>query len=149
MIHLIRRNLLLSLISQEGAERSNNWYQLIEEKGKAAKSVPPFELDPALCAEYCGRLIRWRLWAKEMFAQNPMLTVEYEEHLCRNFSPTTRKVFDFIGAIPWIVRPGLIKQQATPASKQVSNFTDLEKHFKDTPYAEFFETADDILNAHG
>jgi len=142
VIHLIRRNLLLALISEEVALRTNRWFHLIEQKDQSSSPLPPFPLTPAACENYFKRIANWRVWTREQFGKHPFLTVEYEFGLVNDFRATTMQVYDFLGVIPWIVRPGLVKQQGVPASRQISNFEELRRHFRNSEFALFFETAD-------
>jgi LPS sulfotransferase NodH len=142
IVHLVRRNLLYSLISFETAERTQRWHHVIENADEKFPPFPPFALDPAVCRAYFDNVTGWRNWVKEKFATRSVLTVEYEKDLCTDFRRATFAVFNFLGVLRWHLRPGLIKQQTVTASQQISNFGDLRGYFQDTPYAEFFENSD-------
>jgi LPS sulfotransferase NodH len=138
VIHLIRKNLLYALISLEVAERTQRWHQIVEDTTRFPP-LPPFELDPAVCEAYFERISGWRKWAEESFAKHRVLTVDYEDELCADFRGTTLRVFDFLGAVVWHCRPGLVKQQTVTASRQITNFEELRRHFCHTAYEGFFE----------
>jgi LPS sulfotransferase NodH len=145
IIHLIRRNLLHALISREIALRTQQWHRLIEDANPLPPPLPPFALDPEMCRRYFEQIVTWRTWADEAFAKHPVLTVQYETELCTHFEATASRVFEFLGSMQWYSRPGMVKQQAIPASQQLSNFEQLREFFHGGPYAEFFDN--DVLLA--
>jgi hypothetical protein len=140
IIHLVRRNLLLSLISKEVAERSNNWYQLSEDKEKRPP-LPPFSLKRSVCQRYFDHITEAREQAQQRFAKHDVLTIQYETELCADFRDTTFRAFEFINTVKWRVHPGFIKQQSLTAPQQITNFDELRDSFQNTPYAGFFEIA--------
>jgi len=142
IVHLIRRNLFYALISLEVAERTNRWHQAIEQAGQQFPDLPPFELDPARCRAYFDSITEWRTSVLKEFSAKDVLTIDYENNLCKEFRETAFRVFRFLGTIPWHVRPGMIKQQTVTASRQIANFDDLRGYFRHTPYQEFFENGD-------
>jgi hypothetical protein len=79
--------------------------------------------------------------AAKIFAAHPTFPLEYEADLCAGFRAITARVFEFIEVMPWLSRPGLIKQQGLAAAQQIANFNDLRRHFRGSPYIEFFEQA--------
>jgi LPS sulfotransferase NodH len=142
VIHLIRRNLLYSLISQEVAERTNLWYRTADDPTAPPPPLAPFDLDPAACRTYFDYVSERRAWAEEAFARHSMLTIEYEKYLCANFKDTNFRVHQFLGALPWHLRPNMAKQQALTARQQISNFETLNNYFAGSAYANFFLDAD-------
>ncbi len=138
IIHISRRNLLASFVSNEVAQKTNEWHLAVGAGTPAAAQVPPFALDPFLVQQYFDEMTKWRAWADQAFANHNVLRISYEDDLCGNFEATANRVFEFLGMMPWVSRPALQKQQSLPLEEQISNFATLRKHFRDTPYAEFF-----------
>jgi LPS sulfotransferase NodH len=140
IIHIHRRNLLASFVSNEVALKTNEWHLAVGSGIPAAAPVPPFSLHHVPLQRYFEEIATWRRWVDQTFAKHDVLTIYYEDDLCGNFSVAANKAFKFVGVMPWVTRPALQKQQALPLDEQVSNFAALKKHFRETPYAEFFAT---------
>lgn len=136
IIHIVRRNILDTLISREVATRTQQWYRLAGDPSPVAP--PPFALDPQYCSRFFDQIVEWRDAANKMFANHKVLKVDYENDLCMNFSNTMMRLYDFLGVMNWYSRPRLVKQQGVPASQQLSNFKELGNYFSGTSYAEFF-----------
>ena len=143
VIHLVRHNLLQALVSLEVAVRTQQWHRLIEDSSPIPPPLPAFPLEPNRCLEYFNQITEWRSVANHSFASHNMLTVQYESELCQNFEDTTSRIFDFLGLLRWYARPGMVKQQAIPTSRQLSNFNQLRDFFSGGPYEDFF--ANDAL----
>jgi len=140
IIHIIRRNLLASYVSNEVALKTNEWHVAVDAGTPAATEVPPFALDPFLVQRYFDELTNWRRWVDQTFANKDILTISYEDELCGDFGAAANRAFEYVGVMRWVTRPALQKQQGLPLEEQISNFGALRKHFRDTPYAEFFAT---------
>jgi LPS sulfotransferase NodH len=142
IVHLIRRNLLYSLISFEIAERTKRWHHAIEQADQRFPVFPPFAIEPGACRAYFDQIVAGRERVRREFAKRNVLTIEYENDLCADFRSTIFRVFAFLGTIPWHLRPGLIKQQTVTARRQITNFEELQRYFRHTPYEEFFKNGD-------
>ena len=138
VIHLIRRNLLDSLISREIAERTNSWIQLIEHGSEGAPPLPPFRLEAEECHRYFDRIGSWRAWAAAMLPGSRVLTLEYERDLCAEYARTAVTTQRFLGLTSRGSKPGMHKQQMLPPSRQLTNYDELGRYFRLTPYAAFF-----------
>lgn len=139
ILHLRRRNLLNALISREVATRTGRWQQLVEDPSPAPDPVPPFALAPGFCSSYFDEIERARERADRAFAHHPILHIEYERDLCGNFHATAAAMQRFLNVMPWDSFPYMKKQQSLTPSQQLSNFDELKRYFRNTPYAEFFE----------
>ena len=118
IIHLIRRNLLESLISLRIALVTGKWAHRLNSIG-IPTGVPPFRIDPADCHEYFNRIVSWENWAASALDDHPLLRIEYESDTCRDFSGTMDRIFGFLGVAPFDAPLMLRKQQTRPASRPV------------------------------
>jgi len=139
IIHLHGKNLLASYVSNEVALKTNEWLVAANAPRPAGAKVPRFPIDPALVERYFDEITNWRRWADQTFAKHEMLNLSYEDDLCRDFAAAADAAYRFIGVIPWVSRPGLQKQQTVTLEQQISNFAALKRHFRNTPYAGFFD----------
>jgi LPS sulfotransferase NodH len=144
VIHLIRRNLLYALISREVAERTSRWNHRPTDKTPPPPPPDAFVLEPATCTRYFQEILDYRAWAQKTFADHKLLTLEYERDLVPAFKASTRRVFEFLDVMPIDSEPRLIKQQKLTAAHQIANFDQLQRHFRNTPYADYFENADSL-----
>ena len=138
IIHIQRGNLLAAYVSNEIAQKTNEWHRAVDAGAPTGPQVQPFAIDPTTVQRYFETIISWRAWTDKTFANHDVLQVSYEDDLCNNFGATANKAFEFIRVMPWISRPAFQKQQAIPLDQQIANFAALRKHFKGTPYAQFF-----------
>ena len=141
VIHIIRHNLLDSLISKEIAERTNRWIHLVEHGPDGAPPLPPFRLEAEDCHRYFDRITGWRVWAGEMLEGPRTLTLAYDQDLCGIYAQTISRAQRFLGLTLRSSAPGTHKQQALPPSLQLENYAELARYFSRTPYAEYFAEA--------
>jgi len=137
IIHLIRRNVLDCWISHEVALRTGEWFHRAGSR-TPPRRTEPFSLDPQECHAYFDRIVTWQWWADSAFAGHPVLKIEYERDVCDRFQPTMARVFQFLGLAPKRAAITLVRQQTQRPWEQISNYDDLRKHFRHTPYEQYF-----------
>ncbi|HKX30611.1 MAG TPA: sulfotransferase [Blastocatellia bacterium] len=140
VVHLLRLNLLETLLSLIIARKTNEWARF---KGSDAESPPrlvePFHLSPQICEDYFLEITRDRRAARANFAEHPVMEITYEDHLCRDYQGTFDSICDFL-KIPAMQTEMLFEKQATRRpSQQISNYAELKGHFSGSEYAGFFE----------
>jgi LPS sulfotransferase NodH len=139
IVHIMRRNMLDSMLSLRIALQTNEWARCKGEAPSPAQMLNPLRLTPVECEDYFSEVERERQWARESFSEHPMLEVEYETDLCRRFQATMYRVHDFLGVPRRRARKMLEKQaQRTPA-EQLCNYGELKAYFARTPYASLFK----------
>jgi LPS sulfotransferase NodH len=140
VVHLLRRNLLESLLSLRIALATDEWARPRGQQTPPAPA-PRLHLSPAECAGYFARIERQRESARRRFKAHPVLEVEYERDLCGRFGETVREVESFLG-VPVggesAAAPQLEKQGRGALSERISNYGELQSHFRHSPYAHLF-----------
>lgn len=132
ILHIQRRNWLESLISEERAKLTKIWH--------ATNSVTtqPFGIAPARCQEYFGELKRWRAVIQPLLVNHPVLGLEYQQ-FTEDFSRTLTRICCFLevnSEATMVPRLTKIAQQEPRA--ELVNYQELQTHFRNTPYADFF-----------
>ncbi len=137
VIHLTRRNLLDCKLSLEVALRNGEWFVSSGEQSSAT-SIERFSLSPWDCQQYFGQILSSKLWAQEVFAGHPTLTLEYERDLRGDFAGTMARVFAFIDVPDVPVAQQLVKQQTGRPADRILNYEELRRWFEHTLYEEYF-----------
>ena len=140
VIHLVRRNLLDCKLSHEIAMRTGHWYRKLGSTSEP-QPIEPFSLSPWSCQDFFAQIVTWRMWAMEVFAHHPMLTLDYDSDLCGDFRETMARVFDFVGVPAAPVAPKLVKQRDRSPCEQILNYDELRRWFRHTLFEEFFAPA--------
>ena len=139
VVHLVRRNMLESMLSLRIAFQTNEWASLVGEAHARTEPPAPLHFSPQECEGYFGETEKSLQWARAAFDGHPCLEVEYEADLCRGFQATMHRVQDFLGVPRRRSRRLLRKQAQRRPSEQISNYAELKAHFAPTPYARWFE----------
>lgn len=134
IIHLKRNNTLKVLLSLKRAFKTNKWTDIT---GSGEE-----DLAVSLSYEECLHEFTWAQEIKKeydiYFKDNHKIDVFYE-NLSRHHESEVRRIQEFLGVTSEIVKPSTYKQSKQPLSKVISNYFELKKKFKDTPWEEFFE----------
>ncbi len=134
IIHIKRKNILKTHLSRAQANRSGSWVNTSGEK----EARPPITLDPASCLQDFEQTRQWETDFDQFFIGHPLKQISYED-LAENYQPVIHDLQSFLNLSPHPVKPQTYKQSAKPLSEQITNYSDLRAHFKDTPWADFFE----------
>lgn len=132
-IHIQRRNLLESLVSEEIAQTTKAWSSKGTPKVPSPKQI---ELPVETCRTYFEAIDKLRSSHADMFESTLDL---YYEDLVQDYAGELERVQDFLGVPQHNVTSPLRKQAKRPVAEVVSNFAELEKEFTGTPWAWFFE----------
>lgn len=139
VIHLVRRNMLESMLSLRIAFQTNEWASLTTEAPAPTEPLAPLHFSPQECEGYFTETGKSQQWARAAFSDHPSIEVEYEGDLCRRFQATMHRVQDFLGVPRRRSRRLLRKQARRRPAEQISNYAELKAHFAPTPYARWFE----------
>ena len=132
ILHIQRRNWLESLISVARAKRNRVWHSM------KSLTTEPFAITPARCQEYFGEMERWRDVIQPLLSNHPVLELEYQQ-LLEDFSGTMARTCDFLEVNSEIAMvPSLVKIAQHEPHIELTNYQELQSHFRNTPYAEFF-----------
>ena len=88
-------------------------------------------LDPCHGEQWCERGRRLDERYSAIFANHPVLDVDYEE-LCQDFAGTLAGVFSFLGLSSQAVEPATRKQRTEDLETLVENYKELERSLQDT-----------------
>jgi LPS sulfotransferase NodH len=139
VVHLVRRNLLESLLSLKVALATDEWAR---PRGSAAwrGQAEPLRLSAGECEHYFARVERQRERARRRFQAHEVMEVEYERDLCGRFGEAVRGVERFLGVPEGgaAETPQLEKQGAGRVGERVSNYEELRRHFRGSPYSHLF-----------
>lgn len=138
VVHLVRDNLLENWLSLQVAFETNEWARWTGTKAKKVV-LPPFSLDAKDCESYFDEITNSLKWARMKFADHKVLEIEYEADLCAQFVSTLNRVHDFLGVPRRHLKVPLKKQAQRKPCEQISNYEELKRHFRHTPYEGFFE----------
>jgi LPS sulfotransferase NodH len=138
VVHLVRRNLLESLLSLRVALATDEWAR---PRGLPLRSpAPRLRLGVEECERYFARVEKQRERARRRFAAHALLEVEYERDLCGRFGEAVREVERFLGVPEGGAagRPQLEKQGVGELSERINNYEELRRHFRATSYSYLF-----------
>jgi hypothetical protein len=138
IIHLVRRNLLESLLSLQTALVTNVWGLAGNETNPA--QAPVFEVQPEEAQAYFRSVLEQRriTMAELDSPKRNILTVEYDRDLAADFEALMRRVQDFLD-VPYAKLPPMLRKQGTePVCERIRNYDSLRRHFADTPFSSFF-----------
>jgi len=135
IIHLKRRNILRSVVSQEIAKKSGHWErqsgQETDLKDKAV-TLTTEDLDA-----HFHRTREFEERGDEMFKDHPMITVYYED-LADNPDGAFDEIMDFLGLPHGQPQTNLVKQNPESLKDLITNYDELESAFQETRWQSFF-----------
>lgn len=139
IVHLRRRNLLDMLLSQTLAEQSGHWVERSDQRRRDV-TIRPVALAPEWLEAQFRLIEQQRSDFGQRFRGHRLLDIDYEtlvEQRQQEFDRLCR--FLELPAAP--ARAYTKRQRRQPVSELVSNHASLKRHFRDSPWAGFFETA--------
>ncbi len=134
VIHIKRENILKTHLSRAQANRSGSW---VNTSGKK-ENHGPIPLDSTECLQDFEQTRQWENHYDHFFKDHPIKQVSYED-LSENYKPIIQDIQFFLNVSPHPVEPQTYKQSSKRLSEMITNFDELEKKFRDTPWAEFFK----------
>jgi LPS sulfotransferase NodH len=137
VLHLVRRNKLKQLVSQEIAQATHAWDKFKNDQ------LPPsvtIYLEPTQCEAKLHHLERCRLREKLAFKEHPYLELCYED-LVLNGGEVLARVLAFLKVPPHPLKSHLCRQSSRPLREVLENYGELAAHFSGTPWSHCFEEA--------
>jgi LPS sulfotransferase NodH len=137
VIHLTRRNILRTLISQKIATRQGVWKT---DRPLSTTTVENKQVSFTV-EELTKGFERTREWEREgehRFRAHPLLPVTYED-LRADPGGTFRRVTDFLGVPPAEPHTDLVRQNPESVRELVANYDELAEAFRGTEWASFFD----------
>lgn len=134
IIHLKRRNILNTYLSEMRARQTGQW---VNTAGNAADQ-PPIALDYHACLEKFVT-VREEEKKHDLFFENSRKIEVFYEELARNYVSESERIQEFLGIDARVLTPSTYKQTKKPLSKAISNYFELKEKFTRTEWAEFFE----------
>ncbi len=132
VLHLKRRNLLKTLLSEKQAGETEEW---IKYSGNGADA--PVIIDPAEAAAFFARLRAWEAEYDTLFAGHALHEVIYEQ-LTRDLPGELARIQTFLGVSHETLNPGTEKRPIRTLASQITNYAALKARFQGTLWAEFF-----------
>ena len=135
IIHLKRKNLLKTYVSQEIALQTNNWVS----KGKLHKiNDTSINLDYSLVLKAFETTRRREQEAEQFFAEHQMINIIYED-IVKDYVKETKRIQDFLNIDYQPLSISTRKQSQKSLAQQIHNYEYLKLKFANTPWSEFFE----------
>jgi LPS sulfotransferase NodH len=138
VIHLVRNNVLRSVVSHRIADKTNFWFH----KGKRGSPQvgsrdKKIRLDPDSLLEEFERTALWRLQGEARFRDHEMLEISYED-LTRDPEATFIRVCDFLAVPRRRPASSFKKQNPEKLSDLIENHAELEERFRGSRWREYF-----------
>ena len=135
IIHLKRKNILQTYVSQETALKTNNWVS----KGKSNNTnQPSIDLDYNLVLKAFEKTRQREQEAEELFAEHQIINVIYED-IIKDYAKETKRIQDFLKVDYQPLYISTRKQSQKSLAEQIHNYEELKLKFSHTPWEEFFE----------
>lgn len=138
-IHIQRKNLLESLVSEEIAQATKTWSNRGGNRNSnSQKQAAPAQIDLSVdtCRTYFESIEKQREQYSNFFEQT--LDLHYED-LLNNYEGELQRVQEFLGVPHHAVTSPLRKQAKRSIQESIGNFAELEREFAGTPWAWYFE----------
>jgi len=144
VVNLWRRNLLHVELSETLARRSDHWVQRPDQRNQPDIHVEPITLNPEKLAERFAAMTRLRKLRRRQLDHLPSLDIEFED-LRHNRDHIFGRLCRFLSLPERPARPWTLRQRQRPAHELIANYRELEAHFANTPWAEFFDEGQSSL----
>ena len=135
IIHLKRKNILKTYVSQETALRTNNWVS----QGEYPKlNYPSIYLNYDLVLRAFEQTRQREQEGEKLFSEHQMMNIIYED-LVQDYVKETKKIQDFLNVDYQPLCVSTRKQSQTSLAEQIRNYEELKLKFANTPWEEFFK----------
>ena len=138
IIHLSRRNVLRTLISQRIGMKTNMWKQRKGEKGQISATEKRIHLSVSECEEFFVETKKFEIETRQSFEKHSMVEVVYED-IISDQSSTLNRVFSGLNVLNELTETNLKKQNPESLSELCENYQELKKDFENSEWAVFFE----------
>ena len=130
VLHLKRRNVLKTLLSEKQAGETEEWI-------KYSGAEAPVRIDCAAAEAFFKQMAAWEAEYDTRFAAHPRHEVIYEQ-LTRDLPGELQRIQSFLGVPHEAVSPGTEKRPGRTLTAQIENYAELKDYFRDTPWAGCF-----------
>ena len=132
VIRLERANLLRAYLSTVLlGETGVGWIHSEGERRPVSVS-----LDPGACERYFRQHIELRETYGRVFEACDQHRIRYED-LVANYAEETTRIQTFLGVDPRELSSEIMVQEVRPLAEAITNFAELERRFRGTPWGEF------------
>lgn len=131
ILHLKRRNVLKTLLSEKQAGETEEWIRYSQTE------VPAVRIDCAEAAAFFARMAAWEAEYDALFSAYPRHEVIYEQ-MTRDLPGEMRRIQAFLGVPYEPVTPGTEKRPRRTLGAQIANYAELKEYFRGTPSAAYF-----------
>lgn len=132
LIHLKRRNILEAHLSLVRATASGKW---LTRSGDAARE-PPVHLDVEQCLAVFEETRAHEMACDRYFEDHEKTDVFYED-LRDSYTAAIDRIQAFLGVRSEPIRPRTQRQRTRPLAESITNFRELQRRFRDTPWEAF------------
>lgn len=133
IINLQRNNLLKSYLSIVLAKKNKLWWT-----HKSIFINTKVNLDYEKCVEFFLQIKKEVGYYNGFFSHSDKLDVYYED-LNNNKDKEIKRILEFLGSNQEILNSPMKKINKRDLKEVISNYSELKKKFKDTPWINFFE----------
>jgi LPS sulfotransferase NodH len=135
IIHLVRKNLLQTYVSQQIALRTNSWYL---KSDKQVKSNPAIALDYEETKKAFEETKKLEAENDTFFQNHQVIKVFYEDLVKDNWAEIA-KIQNFLNVKPTPVSISTKKRSPQSLQQVIQNYSELKASFQKSPYISFFE----------
>lgn len=135
IIHLVRKNLLQTYVSQQIALTTNSWYL---KSGQQVKSNPAIALDYEQTIKAFEETKKLEAENDTFFQNHQIIKVFYED-LVKNNRSEIAKIQNFLNVKPTPVSISTKKRSPQSLQQAIQNYSELKTNFQESPYTSFFE----------
>lgn len=137
IIHLRRRNILRTMVSQKIASQSSVWRK-DNETQKLNTQNKQVEFSVEELEKGFRQTLNWEDSAREVFKNKPFLELTYED-LAQDRVSSMNRAFDFLGLRHHQVKTHLERQNPEPLDSLIRNFAELTTAFSNTQWESYFQ----------
>lgn len=133
VIHLIRRNLFETILSEYIARKTKIWHTM-------DVKVPDVKINrpPEWWNDQLKQAATNEQQLRNVFQDNPYIRIYYEDDIVPHWNQTMDTIQRFIGLSSISMRQLTKKQAITPPWTQVTNYPALKEYFEKTEWRHFF-----------
>ena len=137
IIHLVRKNVLRSLVSKKIGLRTKQWTENINSDESIDLENKKIELSPEECESYFEQINAYQEKTDRMFSNHRLIAVTYEE-LAKNRRAIINGLYREFGLVGFERDSELKKQNPEPLKSLILNYQELKDHFRGSKWESYF-----------
>ena len=138
VIHLIRDNILRSLVSKKIGLKTRRWTENIHSKDIIPIEEKKVSLNVEECRNYFEEMTAYQERINKMFKDHPLIHLSYED-LAGNTREVVDDLYKRLGVKTYRKNSQLKKQNPESIQELVLNYEELKNEFKGSRWEAFFE----------